>query len=172
VDVERAVATKRVVRAFADRPIDAADVERILWAGHRAGSSKNLQRWQFIVCREREHLRELSKVGPYAGHIAGAALAIALVTPEPHATEPLSIMWDLGGAAAYMMLLAWERGIGSVPATVYDQDEARRLLGYPADHWCEYLLSFGYPADAAVLDRPNRKGGRQPLSAMVHKERW
>ena len=60
------------------------------------------------------------------------------------------------------MLVAWELGIGSVPATVYEQDLARRLLGYPDDHHCEYLLSFGYPADPNALVRPNKAGGRRP----------
>jgi nitroreductase len=164
---------KRVIREFADRPLEPEHLVRILNAGRRAASSKNLQRWQFIVCRDREHRQELAEVGPWADHIAGAAVAIALVTPDPAAADaPLSVMFDLGMAAANMMLVAWELGIGSVPATVYEQDLARRLLGYPADHHCEYLLSFGYPADADDLTRPNKSGGRVALSDIVHDERW
>ncbi|HEY7935913.1 MAG TPA: nitroreductase family protein [Candidatus Limnocylindrales bacterium] len=164
---------KRAIRRFADRPLDPADLDRILDAGRRSGSSKNLQRWSFIVCRERAHLRELAKVGPFAGHVAGAAVAIALVTPDPRGADaPLSILFDLGQAAANMMLVAWELGVGSVPATVYDQDLARRLLGYPADRYCEYLLSFGYPADPGDLVAPPRAGGRTPLEDLVHEERW
>jgi nitroreductase len=169
----QAIETKRVVRQFADRPLDPDDLVRILNAGRRAASSKNLQRWDFIVCRDREHLRELSAVGPWAGHLAGASVAIALVTPDPSAADsPLSVMFDLGMAAANMMLTAWELGVGSVPATVYEHDLARRLLGYPEDRHCEYLLSFGYPADPAVLERPNKAGGRQALADIVHDERW
>ena len=168
-----AVAHKRVVRTFADRPLAADDLVRILNAGRRAASSKNLQRWQFIVCRDRDHLRELAAVGPWADHIAGAAVAVALVTPDPAAADaPLSVMFDLGMAAGNMMLVAWELGIGSVPATVYEHDMARRLLGYPEDHHCEYLLSFGYPADESVLTRPNKAGGRVALTDIVHDERW
>ncbi|HET9614326.1 MAG TPA: nitroreductase family protein [Candidatus Limnocylindrales bacterium] len=168
-----AVSQKRVIREFSDRPIAADELVRILNAGRRAASSKNLQRWQFIVCREREHLRELSQVGPWAGHLAGAAVAVALVTPDPTSADaPLSVMFDLGMAAGNMMLVAWELGIGSVPATVYEQDLARRLLGYPADHHCEYVLSFGYPADPADLTRPNKAGGRVALADIVHDERW
>ena len=59
-----------------------------------------------------------------------------------------------------MMLVAWELGIGSVPATVYDEALARSLLGYPAGQYCEYLLSFGYPADA--VRRWRRHPGRWP----------
>jgi nitroreductase len=81
-------------------------------------------------------------------------------------------MFDLGQAAENMMLLAWSMGIGSVPATVYDHDLARRLLGYPADHHCEFLLSLGYPADPARLTAPNRAGGRRSFAEVVHEERW
>jgi nitroreductase len=171
--VRDAIRTKRVVRRFADRPLEAPDLERILDAGRHAGSSKNLQRWDFIVCRDRAHLTELAGVGPWAGHLAGAAVAIALVTPDPRTADaPLSILFDLGQAAANMQLAAWELGIGSVPATVYDHDLARRSLGYPADRYCEYLLSFGYPADPAALTAPPRRGGRRPLAEIVHEERW
>jgi nitroreductase len=168
-----AISSRRVVRRFADRPLDEAHLERILNAGRRANSSKNQQRWAFIVCRDRDHLRELAAVGPWAGHLAGAAVGIALVTPTPQRTDgPLSIMFDLGMAADSMMLEAWELGIGSVPATVYRQDLARELLGYPEDHHCEFLLSFGYPADPADLTRPLQAGGRRPIEDLVHEERW
>jgi len=168
-----AISRKRVIRTFADRPLADADLDRILRAGRRAGSSKNLQRWSFIVCRDRAHLRDLSTLGPWAGHLAGAAVAIALVTPDPQAADaPLSVMFDLGQAADAMMLTAWELGVGSVPATVYEHDRARELLGYPADHHCEYLLSFGYPADPDDLTRPLKTGGRKPLDDLVHEERW
>jgi len=168
-----AVSSRRVVRRFADRPLDDDHVDRILHGGRRANSSKNSQRWAFIVCRDRDHLRQLAEVGPWAGHLAGAALAIALVTPDPSRTDaPLSVMFDLGMAADEMILVAWELGIGSVPATVYRQDLARELLGYPDDHHCEFLLSFGYPADPGALTRPLKGGGRKPLSDLVHEERW
>jgi nitroreductase len=168
-----AIATKRVVRRFADRPLEPDHLVRILNAGRRAASSKNLQRWDFIVCRDRAHLAELAAVGPWADHLAGAAVGIALVTPDPAAADsPLSVMFDLGMAAANMMLAAWELGIGSVPATVYEHDLARQLLGYPDDHHCEYLISFGYPADPEDLTRANKSGGRQALTDIVHDERW
>ncbi len=123
--------------------------------------------------QDRANLGQLATVGRYAGHIAGAAVAVALVTPDPRAADaPLSISWDLGGAAAQMMLVAWELGVGSCPATVHDHALARELLGYPEGMDCEFILSFGYPADPAALTAPNRPGGRKPLDALVHHERW
>jgi nitroreductase len=173
VDTWDAIDSIRVVRDFSDREIDAKSVERILHAGRRAGSSKNLQRWAFIVVRDRGHLEQLAEVGDFAQPVARAAIAVALVTPDPHVPEaPLSIVFDLGRAAQNMVLAAWELGIGSVPATVYDHALARKLLGYPDDHHCEYLLSFGYPADDSVLLAPKQAGGRAALDEVVHRERW
>jgi nitroreductase len=143
MSVWEAIDGKRVIREFADRPLD------------------------------RDHLSELGKVGPWAGHLAGAAVGIALVTPDPAAADsPHSVMFDLGMAAGNMMLAAWELGIGSVPATVYEQDLARELLGYPDDKHCEYILSFGYPANSDDLTRPKKAGGRSALADIVHDERW
>jgi len=173
MNVGDAVRSKRAIRRFAARPLDDAHLEQILDAGRRAGSSKNQQRWAFVVVRDADRREALATVGPWAGHIAGAAAAIALVTPDPRAPgEPLSVIWDLGGAAAQMMLVAWELGIGSCPATVYEHDRAREILGLPADRHCEYVLSFGYPADSAELAAPPRAGGRRSLDEVVHLERW
>jgi nitroreductase len=168
-----AVERKRAIRHFAERPLDPDHLQRIVDAGRHAGSSKNSQPWDFVVVTDRETLRELGTVGPYAGHLAGAAVGIALVTPDPAtARAPLSIYWDLGQAAQNMMLVAWELGIGSVPATVYEPELAKRILDLPGDRHCEFLLSFGYPARDEDLTRPPKAGGRRPLDDIVHPERW
>jgi len=173
MDVGAAIRTKRMVRAFAPRPLEPEALERVLDAGRHAPSSKNKQRWDFVVVEDRELLGSLAKVGPFAGHLAGAAVAVALVTPDPHRGDPaLSILWDLGLAAENMMLAAWELGVGSCPATVYDQELARQLLGSPDDHWCGWILSFGSPADPGDLSRPPRQGGRKALEDIVHRGRW
>ncbi len=173
MDVWTAIRTKRMVRRFRDEPLPADQLERIVDAGRHAASSKNQQAWDFIAVEDRERLRALSAVGPYAGHVAGAAAAVALLAPDPRAPgASLSLVWDLGLAAENMMLAAWELGIGSCPATVYDQAIAREVLGHPADRWCGYVLSFGLPADPDDLTRPARAGGRRPLEEILHRERW
>ena len=166
MDTWRAIDSVRVVRTFAPRPLDPGHLRRILAAARRTGSSKNRQEWAFIVVRDRSRLAELARVGPYAGHLAGAAAAIALVSPAGRDR------WDLGRAAQNMVLAAWELGVGSVPATVYEPGLVALLLGLPEGHDCRYLLSFGYPADAGDLTRPNRRGGRKPLDEVAFDERW
>jgi len=173
MEVEDAVNRLHVVRKFSPAPVSDEDLTAILDAGRHAGSSKNLQRWHFIVIREHETLVRLAAVGDYAGHLAGGVLAIALVTPDPEAADsPLSVMWDLGRAAQNMVLVAWSRGLGSVPATVYDHELCRSILSYPHDSHCEYILNIGHPAAEGTLTRPLRAGGRVALSDVVFSERW
>jgi nitroreductase len=172
MDTWQAINTVRVVRRFSDEAIAPEHLERILNAGRRAGSSKNEQRWTFIVVRDRAALGVLAGVGRYAGHLAGATVAVALITPNATGPKNNSVMWDLGRAAQNMVLAAWELGIGSVPATVYDHALASRLLGLPPDHRCDFLLSFGHPADPAKLTAPNKPGGRLALHEVVREERW
>ena len=173
MELEEAVRRLHVVRHFSAEPVSEDDLIAILNAGRRAGSSKNLQRWHFIVVRDRARLARLAGVGPFADHLDRGALAIALVTPDPAAADsPPSVMWDLGRAAQNMVLVAWARGIGSVPATVYEHDLCREILAYPDDHHCEYILAFGHPAAQGTLTRPLRRGGRLALDEIVFGERW
>jgi nitroreductase len=169
----KAINSVRVVRRFTEEPVASEHLDRILNAGRRAGSSKNQQSWAFITIAERRQLQQLAKVGRYADHLAGAAVAIALVRPDAGDEHQLrSIMWDLGRAAQNMVLAAWELGIGSVPATVYDLALASSLLELPPDQKCDFLLSFGHPAEPTVLTVRNRAGGRRSLAEIVHDERW
>jgi nitroreductase len=173
MNVWQAIGSIRVVRNFSERSLDPEHLDRILNAGRRTASSKNRQDWAFIVVRDRDQLRQLAKVGRYADHLARAPIAIALVRPDAANEHQLrTYLWDLGRAAQNMVLTAWELGIGSAPATVYDLELASRLLSLPDDQRCDFLLSFGYPADPSALTAPNRAGGRRPLAEVVHEDTW
>ena len=168
MDLHETISTLRAVRRFDGRPILGEVLERILEAGRRAPSSMNEQRWSFVVCTDRAHLRELASIGDYADHVATAAAAVALVTPESdQGWRRESIAFDLGQCAQNMQLAAWAESVGSVHAAVYDEGRTRELLGYPEGWRCDYLLSVGYPEH-----RPTTRGGRTPLGELVHRERW
>jgi nitroreductase len=173
MDTLEAVRTIRVVRAFRSETLPREVVDSILNAGRRAGSSKNSQEWAFVVVRERDMLQRLSKAGRYAGLLAHADMAVALVTPEPSTyPAPYSLMWDLGRAAQNMVLAAWSLGVGSCPVTAHYRDRCGEVLGLPPDQACGFILGFGWPKDPADLTRPPKAGGRKSLDEVVHSERW
>jgi nitroreductase len=170
MDIYKAIQLKRAVRNFKDIPIPEEYIITILNAGRRAQSAKNIQPWHFIAIRDKNTLEKLSKLGTYAGHLAGAALAVAIITPDP--ASRFSVMFDAGQAAAFMQLAAFELGIGSCPATIYEPDKARELLGFPTELHINVCFSFGYPLVEEDMTSPPKKGGRRPLDQLIHWEKW
>lgn len=170
MNISDAIRLKRAVRKYSDRPLPEQAMIAILNAGRRAQSSKNTQPWYFIAITDKAILQALSECGDWAGHLASAAMGVAILTPDP--SSKFQIMFDAGQAAAYMQLAAWELGIGSCLASIYKFEEARQVLGFPPDLHLRIAISFGYPADPSVLAAPPAKGGRKPLSETVHWQRW
>ena len=170
MNVSDAIRTKRAVRKFKDEALPKDVVRAILNAGRRSQSSKNEQGWQFIAIRDKSILKALSECGTWAGHLAGAALGVAILTPEP--TAKFQTMFDAGQAAAFMQLAAWELGVGSVPASLYEHEKAREILGFPPEWHLRIALSFGYPLEEEKLSAAPKKGGRRSLEEVVHWERW
>lgn len=170
MNVSEAIRVKRAVRQFTDQPLPGEVMAAILNAGRRSQSSKNSQPWQFIAITEKATLKALSECGAWAGHLAGAALGVAILTPDP--AEKFQTMFDAGQAAAFMQLAGWELGVGSCPASIYEPEKARAILGFPPEWHLRVALSFGYPAAAETISAPPKKGGRAALDEIVHWERW
>src|SRR5216683_7136728 len=91
----------RAVRRFSNEAIPDGVVHDIPEVARWTGSSKNTQPWHLIVVSERATLEALAKCGPYAGHLAGATLALALVM------ENGNQRFDEGRRAQNVMLAAW-----------------------------------------------------------------
>jgi nitroreductase len=170
MQVVEAIHMKRAARTFKAESLPDEYIQAILNAGRRAQSAKNMQPWQFVAITDPAILAALSELGTYAGHLAGAALGVAILTPDP--AQRWSIMFDAGQAAAYMQLAAWELGIGSCPATIYQPEEARELLGFPDEWHIRVALSFGYPDDEHALTQVPSSGGRKDIEAITHWDHW
>src|SRR5438132_12306915 len=76
------IRARRNVRAYEDRPIPPEHLERILEAAWRTPSSMNEQPWDFVVCTDREALRQLADTWRYARHVAGSAATVVLGAPH------------------------------------------------------------------------------------------
>ncbi|MBN2149275.1 MAG: nitroreductase family protein, partial [Anaerolineales bacterium] len=170
MNISDAIRLKRAVRKFTPEPLPKETTLAILNAGRRAQSSKNTQPWHFIAITDKATLKSLSECGEWASHLAGAALGVALLSEEP--TAKFQTMFDLGQAASYMQLAAWELGVGSCLASIYQAEKARQILDFPEDMHLRIAISFGYPQDIQKLSMPPRKGGRFTLSEVVHWQKW
>jgi nitroreductase len=163
--VSELIRTKRAVRQFTDEPLPEEAIRSILNAGRRAQSSKNSQPWHFIAIRDRATLRQLSQCGTYAGHLAGAPFAVALISSTADS-------FDLGQAAANMQLTAWELGIGSCIASMWEPEKAKEILGVPHDLHFDVAISFGSPLPSREQSHTPKPHGRKPFDEVVLWERW
>jgi nitroreductase len=165
------ITARRNVREYADQPIAPDDLDRILEAGRRSPSSNNQQAWDFVVVTDRAGLTSLAGVWRYGAHIAGAAAAVALLSPASDDADSREIFaFDLGQAAMSMMLAAADLGVGSCHSAIGEQDVAREILGFPADRECVIILSLGYPATRPMA--PVASPDRRAFNDVVHRERW
>ncbi len=164
-----AITSRRNVRSFADRPIPAADLDRILEAGRRSPSSQNWQPWDFVLVTDRQQLGERAKVWRGAGHVAHSAATIVVVGPAADNAFRRAQL-DLGQATMAMMLAAADLGIGSSHAGIADLPRVRELLGIPDDRDWALLISLGYPAGRPLT--PIKNPDRRPFDDVVHRGRW
>ena len=166
-----ALRSRRNVRQYTDDPIAPADLDLILEAGRRSPSARNRQWWDFVVCTDRQQLSELAGVWQGAKHIAGAAVAVAVIVEDTDDPQTREIMqYDLGQLTMSMMVVAADLGIGSAHAAVRDQELARSILGFPDDRVCAWLIGFGYPADRPLAPITNLN--RRPFDDVVHRDHW
>ena len=78
VDAFLAVASKREVRGYSDRPVPDAAVRRILEARRIAGSSRNRQPWRFLVVGDPGVRERVAEAVFAPGNVRGAALVVAV----------------------------------------------------------------------------------------------
>ena len=173
MNVREAVHTKRAIRSFDGRPLARPTSTRSSTRAGAPTARRTSSAGRSSSCEDRERLQALSTVGPFAGHIAGAAAAVALVTPDPYGPDaPMSILWDLGGAAAQMMLVAWDLGVGSCPATVYEPDEARGSSASRRTCTASTSSRSATRPTRPPSPPPTRPAAGAPLDELVHHERW
>ncbi len=143
------------MRRFATEPIPPRVLDDILDIARWTGSAKNTQPWELVVVRQPETLRLLATLGRYAGHLAGAPAAVALVMNGPDRGL------DEGRLAQNLMLAAWVHGVGSCIASLFPEENewrAKERLGVPPERFLRTAISLGYPADERALLRLLRAG--------------
>ncbi len=185
-----------MVRAFHDRPLAAADVDRILDNAVRAPSAGFSQGWAFLVLEGAEETARLwaaiAHGTPHHTHVYNAPLVVVCLShkdayldryarPDKGWTDRDEARWpapywdiDTGFAALLMLLTAVDAGLGGlffgiVPERV---DAFRDAFAVPAAYKPIGAVAIGY-ADVAA-DRPSAslRLGRRPLREVMHRGRW
>src|SRR5437660_6683958 len=122
----------RAVRQFRPDPIPQEIVVSVLEVARWSGSAGNKQPWEFIVIRNKETLRVLSKLEGFASHLADASVGIVLVMAGEQGQVEQET-YDEGRLSERIMLAASAYGVGSSIGWFRrsGMTDAKAILGVP-----------------------------------------
>lgn len=166
--VLHALRRTRQARQFTAQPVAEADLQAILEVARWSGSSTNRQPWTFIIIRERADRERLAELAPYARHVAGSAVAIAVAMGGDN---PEWDAYDEGRAAERILIAAGALGLGAAIGWALEahRPAVAEFLGLTAPAFVRTIISLGYPTEAARRPRSAPGTARRPLAELVRE---
>lgn len=178
------IANRWSPRAFSDRPVEPAELRRVLEAARWAPSSFNEQPWAFLVAT-RNHRDAFDRMlaclvegnRQWAANAPVLMIGVTAVRfarndkPNRHAYH------DLGMAIQNLALQAVACGMVTHMMAGFDPDKARQTYGIPDSHDAVTAIALGYLGDPATLPEPLREKesaprSRKSQSEFVYHGRW
>lgn len=159
MDVFTAISNRRSIRKYKSKDVETSKLDRILEAGRLSPSAGNRQEWKFIVVKDnatRQKLAEAAKGQPSVGQAPVVIVACALSSDYVMACGQYSYTIDLSIAMAYMILEAWELGLGTCWLGAFYEDKVKEILGIPENIRVVAMTPLGYP-DENPDQRPRNK---------------
>jgi len=142
--------TRVSIRKYQGRPVEQEKTTAILRAAMQAPSAANQQPWEFYVVTNREKLKALSEVHPYAGMTKDAPAAI-VAAYRKDCMLPDYAQIDLSIAMENLWLETAAQGLGGVWLGIAPQQERMKavedILSLPDRLRAFAIFPYGYPAE-------------------------
>jgi len=148
------IRTRRSIRKYADKPVEAEKIDLLVEAALRSPSSRSFNPWTFIVVTEQKMLERLSTAKPHgASFLKNAPLGIVVCGDAEK-----SDVWveDTSIASTYIQLAAASLGLGSCWIQIRERrrddatwagDFISDQLDIPERFMVESIIAVGYPAE-------------------------
>jgi nitroreductase len=169
MDVFTAISQRCSVRAYKATDVEEDKLKKILEAARLSPSASNRQDWKFIVVKNRETKKKLAKAAFGQFFIAAAPVVIVACGTEPKTMlacgQPAHTV-DVSIAFAYMILQAYELGLGTCWIGAFSEDETKEILNIPEQIRVVAMTPLGYP------DQPPSPKSRKALDQIVCNEKY
>ncbi|HET6351637.1 MAG TPA: nitroreductase family protein [Coriobacteriia bacterium] len=169
MDAMQAMLTRRSIRRFTDAPVSDEVLEQVLRAAMAAPSAGNEQPWRFVIVREREALRRLSRTTPFAKPLEGAAVGLVVCADKRVLRYPGFWSIDCSAAIENLLVAAHASGLGGVWIGVHPMKPFEMAVALavktPRHIRPMSLVALGHPAE----DKP---AAERYEPGFVHVERW
>ena len=159
MDFERLLDERYTVRSYDEKKISIEDVNKIIEAGRKAPSAKNLQPIKIIACTSDEALSRIDSVSP-CRYNAPVAFIICSSKEDAWSKEGYSSYdTDSSICTTYMMLEATNLGLGSVWVGMFDTNKTKEAFNIEDKYTPISMLMVGY-----------KKEGTGPLSSHFNRK--
>ena len=169
MDVFTAISQRCSVRAYKSNDVEEDKVKKILEAARLSPSASNRQDWKFIVVKNKETRKKLSGAAFGQSFISEAPVVIVACGTEPKAMlacgQPTHSV-DVSIACAYMILQAYELGLGTCWIGAFNEDETKKILNVPEHVRVVAMNPLGYP------NQPPSPKSRKTLDQIVCYEKY
>lgn len=159
MDFERILEVRQSTRKFSDRKPDRETVEKILEAGRKAPTAKNIQPVRIFVAESDEAIAVIDNASP-CRYKAPTVLIVGVDTNEifkngEHSTAEI----DGSIVATHLLLAATNYGVDSIWIEMFDRDILKSGLNLPDNILPVCLIPVGYRAEDCPVSRNfhNRK---------------
>lgn len=150
---------RRTIRRFQKKPVPYNILEDCVEASRLAPSGANMQPCEYLIVDDETLLPQVFSTLKWAGYIApkgnpppGEEPTAYIVILMNRQKRPQGGDHDAGIVAAYISLVALEKGLGSCLIASVDRDRLRQILKVP-DH-CEInlVVALGYPNESPTVE--------------------
>lgn len=202
MEFEDVVRQRRMVRNYADRPVDASVVERVLANAVRAPSAGFTQGWAFLLLDTRADVERFwaacsppEALAEPDSWLRGMRTAPVVIVPLSHKaayvgryaeadkgwTDRSEARWpvpywhmDTAMASLLMLLTAVDAGLGACFFGIPgSRTEAfREEFGVPGDHVPVGAITLGHRTEDTGSRGSAARRARRPLEEVVHRGRW
>ena len=143
-----AIKKRRSIRRYTNEPVSDEHINTLLDAAMAAPSGHGLAPWEFVVVRDQELRRQLSKVHQWSSMAADAPVVFVIC-----GNEKLSVHWiaDCSAATENLLLQATDLGLGAVWVGIMhnpaSEREVRNILNIPSTLRVLCIIPVGHPAE-------------------------
>jgi nitroreductase len=169
MELAELIRTRRSIRAFESRHVEASKLQCILDMTNLAPSAGNLQAYE-IYQVEASHPRAALARAADQSFIAQAPVILVFFANTGRSARKygsrgleLYAIPDATIAATYAMLSAADQGLSTVWIGAFDPGKVTATIGAPPDWTPVAILPIGYAAESPAATT------RRPLGELVHK---
>ncbi len=168
MDVMQAVRGRRSIRAYSSREVEDDKLKMVLEAGRLAPSASNMQDWHFVVVKDKSTRKALEKAAGGQDFLGIAPVVIVAcgTTEKTMYCGQLTYPIDVSIALSFMILEAYELGLGTCWLGYFEEDEVKRILSIPEQFRVVAMTPLGYPSEEPE-QRP-----RKPMSEFASFEKF